>query len=51
MAIIVIAVITQGAQVPAEMKGDLSGHLIISDGFFQAIGVISFGEFYEISLV
>lgn len=44
MLVIIFAVITQGARVPAEMKGDFKGHLIINDGVFQAVGVISFGK-------
>ncbi|KAI5212137.1 putative amino acid transporter [Aureobasidium subglaciale] len=43
MLIIVITVITQGPSVPAEMKGPIKGSLIINNGVFQAIGVISFG--------
>ncbi|KAI5200907.1 putative amino acid transporter [Aureobasidium subglaciale] len=42
MLIIVITVITQGPSVPAEMKGPIKGSLIINNGVFQAIGVISF---------
>ncbi|KAG9549824.1 amino acid transporter, partial [Aureobasidium melanogenum] len=42
MLIIVITVITQGPRVPAEMKGPIKGSLIINNGVFQAIGVISF---------
>lgn len=45
MLIIIITVITQGARVPAEMRGDLKGLLFINSGFFQAVGVISFGKF------
>lgn len=45
MLIIVITVITQGPRVPAEMKGPLKGSLIINNGVFQAIGVISFGVY------
>lgn len=44
MVIIVITVITQGFRVPAESRGDIRGHLIIDSGFFQAVGVISFGK-------
>ncbi len=44
MCIIIITVITQGARVPAESKGDFRGLLFVSDGFFQAVGVISFGK-------
>ncbi|KAI5257108.1 putative amino acid transporter [Aureobasidium subglaciale] len=42
MLIIVVTVITQGPSVPAEMKGPIKGSLIINNGVFQAIGVISF---------
>ncbi|TIA08365.1 putative amino acid transporter [Aureobasidium pullulans] len=42
MLIIVVTVITQGPRVPAEMKGPIKGSLIINNGVFQAIGVISF---------
>jgi sodium-coupled neutral amino acid transporter 11 len=45
MLIIVITVITQGPRVPAEMKGPIKGSLIINNGVFQAIGVISFGKY------
>lgn len=45
MLIIVITVITQGPRVPAEMKGPIRGSLIINNGVFQAIGVISFGMY------
>ena len=43
MCVIIITVITQGARVPAESRGDFRGLLFVSDGFFQAVGVISFG--------
>ncbi|KAI9716041.1 MAG: hypothetical protein M1828_000508 [Chrysothrix sp. TS-e1954] len=42
MLIIIITVITQGPRAPKEMRGALRGNLFIKDGFFQAIGVISF---------
>jgi sodium-coupled neutral amino acid transporter 11 len=42
MVVIIVTVITQGARVPAEMRGSLSGSLFINSGIFQAIGVISF---------
>lgn len=42
MFVIIITVITQGFRVPSDMKGKLSGSLLINDGIFQAIGVISF---------
>ena len=44
MLIIVITVITQGPRLPAEMRGPIKGSLLINDGVFQAIGVISFGS-------
>ncbi|CAD0109188.1 unnamed protein product [Aureobasidium uvarum] len=50
MLIIVITVITQGPRVPAEMKGPLKGSLIINNGVFQAIGVISFGTYPSFTL-
>lgn len=43
MCVIIVTVITQGVRVPAESKGDFKGLLFVSDGFFQAVGVISFG--------
>lgn len=43
MCVIIITVITQGVRVPAESRGDFRGLLFVSDGFFQAVGVISFG--------
>jgi hypothetical protein len=46
MFVIVITIITQGFWVPAESRGKFSFELLtINTGFFQAIGVISFGEF------
>ena len=44
MLIIIVAVVTQGARTPADMKGSLKGDLVANDGFFQAVGVISFGK-------
>ena len=42
MMIIIITVVTQGPiQAPA-LRGQLKGSLLINDGVFQAIGVISF---------
>jgi hypothetical protein len=43
MCVILITVVTQGARVPPESKGDFRGLLFVSDGFFQAVSVISFG--------
>ncbi|KAK7568695.1 amino acid transporter [Phyllosticta citricarpa] len=42
MIVIIVTVLTQGFTVPKEMKGQITGSLIINDGIFQAIGVISF---------
>ncbi|KAB8670404.1 hypothetical protein FH972_026317 [Carpinus fangiana] len=42
MLVIIITVITQGARVPADLRGPLRGSLFINSGVFQAIGVISF---------
>ena len=44
MVIIVVTVITQGFRVPPESRGDFQGHIVVNSGFFQAVGVISFGE-------
>ena len=44
MLVIIVTVVTQGARVPKELRGDLKGSLFIQDGIFQAIGVISFGK-------
>ena len=44
MTVIIITVVTQGALVPSEDRGSFdSSLLIINDGIFQAVGVISFG--------
>jgi len=44
MFIIIITVVTQGAIVDSELRGSVKGLLFINDGFFQAVGVISFGK-------
>lgn len=44
MLVIVVTVVIQGFRVPPELRGDLKGNLVINSGFFQAVGVISFGE-------
>ena len=49
MLVIIVTVITQGARVPADLKGNLKGSLLIKDGVFQAIGVISFGKSASLS--
>ena len=46
MVVIVVTVITQGFRVPATSRGDIRGSLVVNDGFFQAVGVISFGKRY-----
>jgi sodium-coupled neutral amino acid transporter 11 len=43
MAVIVIAVVTQGFRVPQDSRGDVKNLLLLNTGFFQAVGVISFG--------
>lgn len=45
MAVIVVTVVVQGALVPLEERGSLKDWqlLVVNDGIFQAIGVISFG--------
>lgn len=45
MLVIVVAVITQGFRVPSESRGEVKNLLFINSGFFQAVGVISFGKF------
>lgn len=42
MSIIIITVVTQCFRVPPDARGKLSGSIIIHDGIFEAIGVISF---------
>lgn len=44
MLIIVITVLTQGPLVDSDLRGSLKGLLFVNDGFFQAVGVISFGK-------
>jgi sodium-coupled neutral amino acid transporter 11 len=48
MAVIVVTVVVQGMMVPMEQRGSLRDWrlLVINDGIFQAIGVISFGMFF-----
>jgi sodium-coupled neutral amino acid transporter 11 len=45
MVVIVVTVVVQGLIVPAEARGSLKDWrlLVINDGIFQAIAVISFG--------
>ncbi len=42
MIIIILTVVTQGPIQPPNLRGALRGSLLINDGVFQAIGVISF---------
>jgi sodium-coupled neutral amino acid transporter 11 len=42
MIIIITTVVIEGPMQPAELRGQLRGSLLINDGVFQAIGVISF---------
>ena len=43
MLIIIVTVLTQGPLVDSDLRGDLKGLLFVNSGFFQAVGVISFG--------
>ena len=43
MSVILVTVITQGARIDPDLRGDLKGELFVNSGFFQAVGVISFG--------
>ena len=45
MLVILMTVVIQGFRTPGSSRGDLHGILFINSGVFQAIGVISFGEF------
>jgi sodium-coupled neutral amino acid transporter 11 len=42
MGVIIVTILTQGPRLPPDMRGQLRGSLLINDGVFQAIGVISF---------
>jgi hypothetical protein len=46
MMVIVVTVLVQGILVPMEERGALKDWrlLVVNDGIFQAIGVISFGK-------
>jgi hypothetical protein len=50
MAIIVVAVLTQGFRVPHDSRGDVKSLLLVNSGFFQAVGVISFGKTQSLSV-
>jgi solute carrier family 38 (sodium-coupled neutral amino acid transporter), member 11 len=43
MLVIIVTVVTQGFVVDPDLRGNLRGLLFVNDGFFQAVGVISFG--------
>jgi solute carrier family 38 (sodium-coupled neutral amino acid transporter), member 11 len=43
MVVILVTVITQGALVDSDLRGNFRGSLVIRGGIFQAMGVISFG--------
>lgn len=45
MVVILVAVITQVFRVPPESRGDVKELVWVNTGFFQAVGVISFGTF------
>ncbi|KIV88767.1 hypothetical protein PV10_08412 [Exophiala mesophila] len=42
MLIIIVTVVTQGFLVDNELRGSVKGLLFVNDGFFEAVGVISF---------
>ncbi|KOC16306.1 amino acid transporter [Aspergillus flavus AF70] len=44
MVVILVAVLTQGFRVPSESRGEVKSLMIVNSGFFQAVGVISFGR-------
>lgn len=44
MVIIIVTVVTNGPTVDQGCRGSTSGLLFVNDGFFQAVGVISFGR-------
>jgi solute carrier family 38 (sodium-coupled neutral amino acid transporter), member 11 len=43
MLVILITVLSQGPLVDSDLRGSLKGLLFVNSGFFQAVGVISFG--------
>lgn len=46
MIVILITVLVQGPIAPSNTKGSIDISLLfVNDGIFQAIGVISFGEY------
>ncbi len=48
MGVIVVTVVVQGVLTPSELRGSFGkNELVINDGIFQAIGVISFGMWFD----
>jgi sodium-coupled neutral amino acid transporter 11 len=45
MLVIIVTVVTQGVVVDPDLRGNVKGLLFVNDGFFQAVGVISFGQY------
>ena len=45
MLVIIVTVVTQGARVDPDLKGQVRGSVLVNSGIFQAIGVISFGKY------
>lgn len=43
MVVIIVTVVTQAPLVDRDLTGSVRGLLFVNDGFFQAVGVISFG--------
>lgn len=50
MVVIITTVVTNSWTVDEEYKGSVKGLLFVNNGFFQAVGVISFGELTELLL-
>lgn len=42
MTVIILTIVTQGPLQAPSLRGELRGSILINDGVFQAIGVISF---------
>ena len=51
MLVIIITIVTQGARVPSDLRGDVKGLLFVNSGFFQAVGVISFGTVFPLTIL
>jgi len=49
MIIIIVTVVTNGPTVDQGCRGSTKGMLFVNDGFFQAVGVISFGRQHQSS--